>query len=86
MRRVVTNGTASHLSGIVPAIAGKTGTAEVQGKPSHSWFIGFAPYSTQDGKKIAFAVIVENGGYGGRVAAKAAGEIVQKAAELGLIR
>jgi cell division protein FtsW (lipid II flippase) len=86
MRRVVTNGTASHLSGVVPAIAGKTGTAEVQGKPSHSWFIGFAPYGTQGGRKIAFAVIVENGGYGGRVAAKAAGEIVQKAAQLGLIR
>ena len=86
MRRVVTNGTASHLAGVVPAIAGKTGTAEVQGKPSHSWFIGFAPYGTQGGRKIAFAVIVENGGYGGRVAAKAAGEIVQKAAQFGLIR
>ena len=26
------------------AIAGKTGTAEVAGAPSHSWFVGFAPY------------------------------------------
>ncbi len=32
------------LAGVQPPIAGKTGTAEVQGKNSHSWFIGFAPY------------------------------------------
>lgn len=85
MRRVVTNGTASRLlGGVNPPIAGKTGTAEVQGKRSHSWFIGFTPYGGS-GKKIAFAVIVEHGGYGGRLAAQATGEIVQAAASLGLI-
>lgn len=90
MREVVTSGTASQLAGVVPAIAGKTGTAEVKGKPSHSWFIGYTPYgapsSGAGGHRIAFAVIIENGGYGGRVAAKAAGEIVQKTAALGLVR
>ncbi|HVG08104.1 MAG TPA: FtsW/RodA/SpoVE family cell cycle protein [Thermoanaerobaculia bacterium] len=85
MRRVVTNGTASRiLGGVNPPIAGKTGTAEVQGKRSHSWFIGFTPYGGS-GKKIAFAVVVEHGGYGGRLAAQATGEIVQAAAKLGLI-
>jgi peptidoglycan glycosyltransferase len=88
MREVVTAGTARQLSGIEPAIAGKTGTAEVQGKPSHSWFIGYAPYGAPDpkAKQIAFAVIIEHGGYGGRVAALAAGEIVRQAVELGLVK
>jgi cell division protein FtsI/penicillin-binding protein 2 len=89
MREVVTAGTARQLAGVAPPIAGKTGTAEVQGKPSHSWFIGYAPYgaSTEgQGKRVAFAVIIENGGYGGRAAALATGEIVRKAAELGLVQ
>jgi cell division protein FtsW (lipid II flippase) len=87
MRRVVTEGTAArYLSGITPAIAGKTGTAEVKDKGSHSWFIGYAPYETAAGRKIAFGVIVEHGGYGGRLAAPAAGEIVQAAAQLGILR
>jgi cell division protein FtsW (lipid II flippase) len=87
MRRVVTAGTAAvFLGGVQPAIAGKTGTAEVQDKRSHSWFIGYAPY---DGgaavRKIAVSVIIEHGGYGGRLAAPATGEIVRAAAELGLL-
>ena len=89
MRGVVTTGTAARfLAGVVPPIAGKTGTAEVQGRASHSWFIGFAPYGAAHGanrRKIAVAVIVEHGGYGGRLAAPAAGEIVRAAAGLGLI-
>ncbi|MEA2602032.1 MAG: hypothetical protein QOF89_3024 [Acidobacteriota bacterium] len=88
LRRVVTEGTAARfLGGIEPAIAGKTGTAEVKDKGSHSWFIGFAPYNaTSSGRKIAFGVIIEHGGYGGRLAAPAAGEIVKTAAELGILR
>jgi cell division protein FtsW (lipid II flippase)/cell division protein FtsI/penicillin-binding protein 2 len=87
MRRVVTEGTAAgFLGGVVPAIAGKTGTAEVKDKASHSWFIGFAPYEARGGRRIAFGVIVEHGGYGGRFAAPAAGEIVREAAALGIIQ
>lgn len=86
MRGVVTEGTAAaFLSGVQPPIAGKTGTAEVQDKRSHSWFIGFAPYGAA-GRRIAVAVIVEHGGYGGRLAAPAAGEIVRRAAALGLLQ
>jgi len=87
LRRVVTEGTgARYLAGIQPAIAGKTGTAEVKDKGSHSWFIGFAPYEAQGGRRIAFGVIIEHGGYGGRLAAPAAGEIVRTASELGDLR
>jgi cell division protein FtsW (lipid II flippase) len=90
MRQVVTSGTAAAFLGHVsPAIAGKTGTAEVQDKKSHSWFIGYAPYDAtpagQAGKKIAVSVIIEHGGYGGRLAAPAAGDIVRTAAALGLL-
>lgn len=83
MRGVVETGTATSLRNISPAIAGKTGTAEIQGDRSHSWFIGFAPVNGT--KKIAFAVIIENGGYGGRAAAPVAGEIVKMAHMLGVI-
>src|SRR5262249_35102056 len=86
MRGVVTEGTAaSFLAGVQPPIAGKTGTAEVKDQKSHSWFIGFAPYGGES-RRIAFAVIVEHGGYGGRLAAPAAGEIVKRAAALGLLQ
>jgi peptidoglycan glycosyltransferase len=66
-------------------IAGKTGTAEVGGKPSHSWFVGFAP-DARAKRRVAVAVIVEHGGYGGAAAAPAAGEIVTAAAAHGLIQ
>lgn len=82
MRGVVTDGTATGLKSVPVEIAGKTGTAEVPKKVSHSWFIGFAPY--RGTKKLAFAVLFENGGYGSTAAAPAAGEIVKKAAELKL--
>ncbi len=51
---------------------------------SHAWFIGLAPYDSD--RRIAFSVLIENGGYGGRVAAPIAREIVSEAARLGLIR
>jgi cell division protein FtsW (lipid II flippase)/cell division protein FtsI/penicillin-binding protein 2 len=85
MRSVVTAGTARALRGHAVAIAGKTGTAEIAGAPAHAWFTGFAPYQSE-GRRIAFAVIVENAGYGNRAAAPIAGEIVSAAKELGLIK
>jgi cell division protein FtsI/penicillin-binding protein 2 len=84
MRDAVLTGTGRSLRSHPWRIAGKTGTAEVIGALSHAWFTGFAPYG-QAGKKIAFAVIIENAGYGGLAAAPVAGEIVTAAAGLGLI-
>jgi cell division protein FtsI/penicillin-binding protein 2 len=84
MRDAVLSGTGRSLRRHEWRIAGKTGTAEVKGSPSHAWFVGFAP-SDQHRKRIAFAVIIENAGYGGLAAAPVAGEIVTAAAALGLI-
>ena len=82
MREAVTSGSGRSLARHGVAIAGKTGTAEVDGAPAHSWFVGFAP---ADGpRRIAFAVIIENAGYGGRTAAPIAGDIVEAATRLGL--
>ncbi len=85
MRRAVTEGTGREAARAQVAIAGKTGTAEILNKPAHAWFVGFAPYGA-GAKKIAFAVLIENGRYGGRAAAPAAAEIADAAAELGLLR
>jgi cell division protein FtsW (lipid II flippase) len=85
MRLVVTNGTGRVLNNSPIAIAGKTGTAELQKAPSHAWFVGYAPYQAKPGKQIAFAVLVENGQYGGTAAAPIAGDIVKAARELGIL-
>jgi peptidoglycan glycosyltransferase len=85
MRDVVVDGTGRSLKSSAIAIAGKTGTAEVSNAPSHSWFIGFAPYGTAS-HRVAVAVILENAGYGGAGAAPAAGEIIEAAAGFGLAR
>jgi peptidoglycan glycosyltransferase len=84
MRAVVTSGTGRVLAGNPVSIAGKTGTAEVAGARAHSWFAGFAPYGARP--RIAFAVIVENAGYGARAAAPVAGDLVTAARDLGLLR
>ena len=85
MREAVTQGTGRRAAGASVAMAGKTGTAELADAPSHAWFIGFAPYGAGP-RKIAFAVLIENGVYGGANAAPAAAEIVNAAAKLGLVQ
>jgi cell division protein FtsW (lipid II flippase) len=85
MRAVVTSGTGSRVAKTAVPVAGKTGTAELEKRPSHAWFIGYAPYGAPEGKQIAFAVLVENGGYGGIAAAPLAAELVNAARELGII-
>jgi cell division protein FtsI/penicillin-binding protein 2 len=63
---------------------------DLEGKPVYtrqdwvdSWFMGFAP---ADNPRIAFAVVVENGGTGGEVAAPIAAALIRKAMALGLIQ
>jgi peptidoglycan glycosyltransferase len=68
-------GTAAQLPGVT--VAGKTGTAEnVPGKPTHAWFICFAPAQNP---QVALAVVVENGGIGGVTAAPIARRVLQAA-------
>ncbi|MEJ5994371.1 penicillin-binding protein 2 [Pedobacter sp. Du54] len=64
--------TESRLQNII--MCGKTGTVQNAGK-NHSVFIGFAP---RENPKIAIAVIIENGGYGGAYAAPIASFITEK--------
>jgi peptidoglycan glycosyltransferase len=85
LREVVTSGTGRVLATHTPAIAGKTGTAEVKGARSHAWFVGYAPYE-EGGPRVAFAVVIENGGYGGNAAARLAGDLVEAARKVGVIR
>jgi cell division protein FtsI/penicillin-binding protein 2 len=85
MRGVMTDGTGRSLRATPVPMAGKTGTAEVASGAAHSWFTGFAPYGGS-GRRIAFAVLVENAGYGARAAGPIATEIVAAAHELGLIK
>lgn len=47
-----------------------------------SWFIGFAPLGTP---QIAFAVVVEGGGYGAKTSAPIAANLIVKAKNLGLL-
>jgi len=55
--------------------AGKSGTAELGGSGEpHSWFIGFAPVEQP---RIAIAVVVEQAGRGGAVAAPLAGDMME---------
>lgn len=55
--------------------AGKTGTAQNPHGEDHAWFIGYAPADTP---KIAVAVLVENAGFGGVVAAPIAGLVMER--------
>lgn len=60
----------------VPGVmtAGKSGTAQLGGTGEpHSWFIGFAPANDP---KIVIAVLVEQAGRGGEVAAPIAGDLM----------
>lgn len=71
----VQEGTAQGLNNSsVPPTAGKTGTAEVLGDQPHAWFVGYAP---RENPKVAVAVIVENGGYGGVTAIPIAQEVLK---------
>ncbi|GAB6141668.1 penicillin-binding protein 2 [Methylosoma difficile] len=85
------HGTAKGINkNIAYQIAGKTGTAQVMGIKQnaryneneidfkyrdHALFIAFAPV---DNPKIAVAVIAENGGHGGSVAAPIAGAVIKQ--------
>jgi cell division protein FtsI/penicillin-binding protein 2/cell division protein FtsW (lipid II flippase) len=84
MRSVVTGGTGRRaMQGLDITVAGKTGTAQVLKGAPHSWFAGFAPYERP---RIAFAVVVEHGGYGAQFAAPLARGIVEAARDLEILR
>ena len=75
MVSVVEDGTGSAARIRGAEVGGKTGSAEWEaGKRPHSWFVG---YAKKDGKQVAVAVVVEEGGYGGEVAAPIARDVME---------
>ncbi|MBA4375470.1 MAG: penicillin-binding protein 2 [Anaerolinea sp.] len=88
MRKVVVDGTATKTLGTlgIPS-AGKTGTAEYcdnvaqeknlcmpENWPTHSWYVGYAPY---DNPEIVVIAFVYNGGEGASVAAPIVGRVLE---------
>jgi peptidoglycan glycosyltransferase len=76
MMGVVDHGTAKSAKLQDITIAGKTGSAEVENKKPHAWFVGFAP---AENPQIVVAVVVENSGTGGKIAAPIAREVIKRA-------
>jgi penicillin-binding protein 2 len=75
LEHVVEHGTARAARLADITIAGKTGTAQNTGADDHAWFACYAP---AEDPEIAVAVIVENGGHGGSVAAPIARQLVRR--------
>ncbi len=78
MTAVVTRGTgtAAALAGV--QVAGKTGTATNPAGRPHAWFVAFAP---AEKPRVAVAIVIENAGYGGVVAAPIARRVLAAALE-----
>lgn len=66
----------SRFSGM--ELCAKSGTAEVDGKGAHSWFVGF---SQREDFPVAFVVVAEHGGGGSKVAGSVASKVLKKCAE-----
>lgn len=69
------HGTARSVSMKNVTVAGKTGTAQNPHGEDHAWFVCFAPAESPE---IAVAVLVENAGHGGSVAAPIARKVLDK--------
>lgn len=79
LNRVVTNGTAEKafvdFGPGLDQVGGKTGTGQVSAtKDNHAWFVGVAPL---DDPRYVVAVLIEEGGSGGGIAAPVARQILQ---------
>ncbi len=67
LEKVVLEGTGRTAAVNELKVIGKTGTAETANSPTHAWFAGSVEYV--DGRELAFALLFEEGGVGGRNAA-----------------
>lgn len=79
MNQVVTSGTAaaafSDFGDSLPRVGGKTGTAQTtENRDNHALFVGVAPL---DSPRYSVAVLIDEGGSGGRIAAPIARHILQ---------
>ena len=55
-------------------MCGKTGTAQITGATSHSWFVG---YSQRDDLPLAVVCVAENAGSGMKTAVNVSNEVMQ---------
>jgi cell division protein FtsI/penicillin-binding protein 2 len=75
LRTAVTAGTGQEAEVEGAEVRGKTGTAQGTDGVEHAWFIGtYGPYG--------FAILVEDGGAGGQIAAPIAGRLVRELIDL----
>jgi penicillin-binding protein 2 len=76
LREVITGGTGTALNvPHLPAIAGKSGTAEDFGRQSHTWFGAYAPANNPEIIVVAFGE--NSGGGGGSVAAPMVRQVLE---------
>lgn len=73
MIKTTNEGTGKNASIRNVQVASKTGTAENETGNTHAWYIGYAP---AEDPVVAIAVIVEQGGAGGEVAAPIARDVI----------
>lgn len=81
MRDAVVEGTAKPLAGLSVPVAGKTGTAQVSGRKSHAWFVGFFPYAKP---KYVLCVFLEHG-VSGHYATVTAKKVIEEMLNEGII-
>lgn len=75
-------GRAAAVAGV--RVAGKTGTAETGGgQPDHAWFAGYVP---ADRPRVAFVVMLEHAGSGGKAAGPVARQLIEALVANGVIR
>lgn len=73
MVTVVNEGTGSGAQSSRVQIAGKTGTAEVEGRGPNAWFVGFAP---AENPRVAIAVVIVDSDEGGGISSPVARDTI----------
>jgi penicillin-binding protein 2 len=70
------NGTSADVfAGFGRQVYGKTGTAQMTGRPDQSWYVAYVPDAR---RPIVVAAVIENGGFGAQAAAPAVRQILSQ--------
>ncbi len=63
------------FQGFGKPVYGKTGTAQITGRPDQSWYVAYVPDAD---RPIVVAAVIENGGFGAQAAAPAVRQILSQ--------